>query len=259
LRELNETLEGRVAERTGQLSRANEVRDLLRLQLVQAEEQERARLARELHDEVGQHLTALGLGLQALSDVAPPGSEVDRRAGQLRELVASLSQEMHALAIRLRPKALDDFGLKAAIDAYVDAWSQRSGITIDLHATSIERLSPNVESAIYRVVQEALTNVARHSRATRASVVVERRDGQVVAIIEDDGRGFDARSGGDLREHGGLGLLGIHERASLLGGSAQVESTVGTGTTVIVRIPLSAPAGSHHDDGNGRGSEAGDA
>ena len=238
LNELNESLEMRVAERTSQLSRANAARDSLRLQLVQAEEQERARLARELHDEVGQHLTALGLGLQALSDVAQPGSEVDRRAAQLRQQVDLLSQEMHALAVRLRPRALDDFGLQAALTAYVNAWSQRSGIAVDLHAEpDIQRLSPTVESVVYRVVQEALTNVARHSRATRASVVVERRDGQIVAIIEDNGRGFDARSAGEHRTVSGLGLLGIQERAALLGGSAQIESAVGSGTTVFVRVP----------------------
>jgi PAS domain S-box len=245
LQDLNESLERRVAERTDQLWRSNETRDALRLQLVQAEEQERARLARELHDEVGQHLTALGLGLQALSDVAPPGSDVDRRAAQLSALVASLSQELHALAIRLRPKALDDFGLQAALAAYVDAWSQRSGIVVDLHATDMQRLSPNVESAVYRIVQEALTNVAKHSRASRASVVVERRDGQLVTIVEDNGRGFDARPAAEQRAKG-LGLVGIHERATLLGGTAQVESSVGSGTTVFVRIPATRAGGTNH-------------
>ena len=245
LKDLNDSLEKRVAERTDQLSRANETRDVLRLQLVQAEEHERRRLARELHDEVGQHLTALGLGLQSLSDVASPGSEVDRRAEQLRGLVTSLSQEMHALAMRLRPKALDDFGLQAALEAYVDAWSHCSGITVDLHATEgTERLPPDVESAIYRVVQEALTNVAKHSRATRASVVVERRDGQIVAIVEDNGRGFDPRPADEQKSVAGMGLLGIHERALLLGGSAQVESTIGSGTTVLVRIPVAHGNGS---------------
>jgi signal transduction histidine kinase len=261
LNDLNETLERRVAERTVQLSRANAARDALRLQLVQAEEQERARLARELHDEVGQHLTALGLGLQALSDLAQPGSEVDRRAEQLRGLVASLSQEMHALAVRLRPKALDDFGLQAALAAYVDAWSRRSGIGVDLHAApDIARVSPAVESAIYRVVQEALTNVAKHSRATRASVLVEQRDGQIVAIIEDDGRGFDARHGAEQTAPPGLGLVGIHERVTLLGGTAQVESAVGGGTTVFVRIPVAAGDGSSHgrEAAGGPRSEAAD-
>lgn len=258
LRDLNESLERRVAERTAELARSNEGRDALRLQLVQAEEQERAHLARELHDEVGQHLTALGLGLQGLSDVAAPGSDVDRRATQLSVLVASLSREMHALAIRLRPKALDDFGLQAALAAYVDAWSQRSGITVDLHAAAeTERLSPTVESAVYRIVQEALTNVARHSRATRASVAVERRDGQLVTIVEDNGRGFDARPADEQRTMG-LGLVGIRERATLLGGTALVESTLGSGTTVFVRIPVSRVTESSREHLAEKRSEAGD-
>jgi signal transduction histidine kinase len=247
----------RVAERTGQLTRANAARDTLRLQLVQAEEQERTRLARELHDEVGQYLTALALGLQSLSDVAQPGSEVDRRTEQLRQLVGSLSQEMHALAIRLRPKALDDFGLQAALAAYVDAWSLRSGITVDLHAPAdMKRLSPEVESVVYRVVQEALTNVAKHSRATRASVVVERRGAEVVTIIEDNGRGFDARAVAEQRARRGLGLLGIEERATLLGGTAQVESTVGSGTTVFVRVPIAFGTALSSAAGEGQGSGA---
>lgn len=254
LNTLNESLEVRVSERTRELSSANETRDSLRLQLVQAEEQERSHLARELHDEVGQHLTALGLGLQALSDVATPGSEVDLRAEQLRGLVGALSQELHALAVRLRPKALDDFGLQVALAAYVDAWTQRSGIAVELHAAAQpERLSPDVETAVYRIVQEALTNVAKHSRATRASVVVERRNGQVVAIIEDNGRGFDTRVESEQRAPAGLGLLGIQERASLLGGTAQVESTIGSGTTVFVRVPVIAP-----DNGAQSGSTNGD-
>lgn len=241
LHDLNESLERRVAERTEQLSRANDARDDMRLRLVQAEEQERQRLARELHDEVGQHLIALGLGLQALSDVAPAGSEVDRRAAQLRELVASLSRDMHAITMRLRPRALDDFGLPAALEAYADVWSRRSGIIVDLHASpNIERLPPAVESAVYRVVQEGLTNVVKHSGATRASVVVERRDGLVVAIVEDNGRGFEVQPG-EQHTASGLGLLGIRERALLLGGTAQIESTVGGGTTVLVRIPVSFP------------------
>lgn len=247
LHDLNELLEQRVAERTEQLSRANEARDALRLQLLQAEEQERQRLARDLHDEVGQHLTALGLGLQALSDVAPAGSEVDRRAVQLRALVASLSREMHAITLRLRPRALDDFGLPAALEAYVDVWSQRSGIVVDLHANpNIERLPPAVESAVYRVVQEGLTNVVKHSGATRASVVVERRDGLVIAIVEDDGHGFEMQHE-DQHAPSRLGLLGIRERAQLLGGSAQIESTAGGGTTIFVRIPLSLPNRSTHE------------
>jgi signal transduction histidine kinase len=218
--------------------RALAERDALRHKLLLAEEEERRRLSRELHDEAGQHLTALGLGLQALSDVAVPGSEADRRATQLRELTSTLGRELHAIAVRLRPKSLDDFGLEAALSTYAEEWSRQSGIAIDIHAQpAAQRLPSPIESAIYRAVQEALTNVARHSGARHASIVVERRDGQVVAVVEDDGHGFDpddvARATGALA----LGLLGVRERAALLGGTVAHESSR-SGTSLYVRIPI---------------------
>lgn len=232
-----EEVERRVAERTAE-------RDVLRRRLAQSEEDERRRLSRDLHDEAGQHLTALALGLQSLSDVTQPGSEIDRRATELRALAKTLGEELHAIAVRLRPRALDDFGLDEAIAVYAEDWSRQSGIHLDVHARVGERLPDVVESALYRIVQEALTNVARHSGARRASVVVERRDGHVVAIIEDDGRGFGAADH-ELTAEGasGIGLLGIRERVALLSGSLDVESTLeGGGTTLFVRLPVVPPA-----------------
>ena len=224
---------------------ASRDRDVLRRQLLEAEEGERRRLARELHDEAGQHLTALGLGLQALSDVAPPGSEVDRRAAELRALANTLGRELHAVAVRLRPRALDDCGLEAALAAYAEEWSRQTGNAVDVHARpDPQRLPAVVEGALYRVVQEALTNVARHSGAARASVIVERHDGHVVAVVEDDGRGFDAD--GIVFPPGGLsglGLLGIRERVALLGGTVDVESAPGSGATIFVRVPAHGPSG----------------
>ena len=241
-----EEAERLAAERTAE-------RDALRQQLFEAEEVERRRLARELHDEAGQHLTAIALGLQTLSDMTPPGSEVDRRATQLRALVATMSRELHSLAVRLRPKSLDDFGLEAALAAYAEEWSRQTRIAVGVHARGgADRLPSAIESAIYRVVQEALTNVARHSGASRASVIVERHGGQVVAIVEDDGRGFDVDAlSRSAQEASGLGLRGIRERAALLGGMADFESTPGGGTTVFVRIPIGAsttvPTGARRD------------
>lgn len=171
-----------------------------------------------------------------------------------------MGHELHSLAVRLRPKALDDFGLEPAIAAYAEEWSRHSGIAIDVHAGSgTERLPDAVEGAVYRIVQEALTNVARHSEATRAGIVVERRDGHVVAIIEDDGRGFDV----DITtwdqmpsRNGGLGLVGIRERAALLGGTVDLESSASAGTTVFVRIPIETPTGA---PASARGRSDGDA
>ena len=229
--------------------RAVEERDALRHQLLQAEEDERRRLSRELHDEAGQHLTALGLGLQALSDIAVEGSEVDRRATQLRELASTLGRELHAIAVRLRPKVLDDFGLEAALTALAEEWSRQSGIRIDVHARpGAERLPAATESTIYRIVQEALTNIARHSGATHASIVLERRDGQVIAVVEDDGRGFDPENHARGANAPGLGLLGIRERVALLGGTLAIESAPGSGTSLYVRIPIVTTSASVYDD-----------
>ena len=231
------------ADAAAEVERAARERDALRVQLTLAEEEERRRLARELHDEAGQHLTALGLGLQALSNVATPGSEIDRRTIELRALANTLALEMHAIAVRLRPRALDDFGLEAALATYVEEWTRHSEIEVDLHArVGTSRLPTAIESAVYRVVQEALTNIARHSGAKHAGVVVERREGHVVAVVEDDGHGF--RDPGEQRvESAGLGLLGIRERVALLGGTLDVESTPGSGTTLFVRIPLAGAGG----------------
>lgn len=230
-------------------------RDDLRRALGAAEEAERRRIALELHDEAGQRLTAIGLGLQALSNSVPPGSEVDRRAVQLRSLADGLARELHALALRLRPRTLDDFGLETALTSFAGEWAEQTGVVVDVHAAeAAERLPPEVESTVYRIVQEALTNVARHSGATRVSVVVERADGQVVTVIEDDGRGFDPVSqerdalarADDGDPH--LGLHGIRERAKLLGGSVEIESSPGHGTALSVRIPLpgATPAAASH-------------
>lgn len=235
----NEALLAGFAER----ERAEADRNALLRKLNLAQEEERRRLSRELHDEAGQHLTLLGLGLQALSDVAPPGSEIDRRAEQLRGLAATLGGELHGIALRLRPKALDDFGLEAALSSYAEEWSRQSGIVADVHVNGeAERLPTPVESAAYRVAQEALTNVAKHSGATRAGVVIERRDGNLHVIVEDDGRGFDPRElARGPTDASGLGLLGIRERVALLGGTVDVESAEGRGTTLFVRIPVTGP------------------
>jgi PAS domain S-box-containing protein len=247
LEELNQSLERRVRERTEQLEaagRATRERDVaFRRRLTEAEEAERRRLARDLHDEAGQLLTALGLGLKAVFDVAPANSELSRRTEKLRELADTLGRELHAVAVRLRPKALDDFGLEAALETYAEEWARLSGIELSVHAPrTAPRLPEGVETALYRIVQEALTNVARHSGARHASVLVERRDADVVAVVEDDGRGLDAATIDEASSAAGVGLRGIRERAALLGGTAEIESAAGSGTTVFVRIPVADDA-----------------
>jgi signal transduction histidine kinase len=219
--------------------------DLARLHLLRrledAQETERGRIARELHDQLGQELAALKLGLQVVrkQGSALPAA-VQRCVGQLEDLSDSLMRNLHRLAVELRPAALDDFGLDLALRRYADEWSEQSGVRVDFHSKGVEdRLPRGVESMLYRVAQEALTNVFRHAQARHVSVLLERRAGQVSLIVEDDGSGFDAETVMKApAEEGRLGLLSMQERVALAGGTFDLESTPGAGTTVFVRVPL---------------------
>ncbi len=248
-------LEVRVRERTAELVKTNEAlraeaahreraedahREALR-RLVAAEETERGRVSRELHDRLGQDLTALKLGLQIVRRRGAVPPKVQESVGKLEGLTDSLMRDIHRLAWELRPAALDDFGLEMALRRYAGEWAELSGVLVDFHSqgVAVERLPPELESTLYRITREALANVFRHAQARRVSVLLERRPDHVLLIVEDDGKGFDAPS--LLRSaatHGKLGLLGIQERAALAGGSAEFESRRGGGTTLFVRLPL---------------------
>ncbi len=202
--------------------------------VVTAQELERRRLARELHDETGQALTSVLLGLKALEE-APDEDSLRSAAGELRELVVATLQDVRRLAVELRPKALDDFGLVPALERLAQSFSEQTGIAVDLEsALSDERLPTEIETALYRIVQESLTNVVKHAHAQRVSILVARRPGAVAAVVEDDGRGFTTASSQD----GGIGLIGMRERIALLDGRLDVESTAGTGTTIRAEVPL---------------------
>jgi PAS domain S-box-containing protein len=257
LREAHDQLDGRVAERTTELAVANaslraeigsrEAAEAERLELLRrlatAHEDERRRIARDLHDQMGQLLTALGLGLKWLDDAIPDPSPARPHLARLREVTDLISREVHHLALDLRPTALDDLGLQTVLATFAEGWSARSGVEVDFQNSLPEsaRLPEAVETALYRVVQEAMTNVFRHAGARRVSLVLQCSAGQAVAVVEDDGVGFDAESmmapAGDL---GRLGLLGMRERMALVGGTLTVESAPGRGTTVIARVPLAA-------------------
>jgi signal transduction histidine kinase len=208
-------------------------RDALR-RVVAGQELERRRLARELHDETGQALTSILLGLKHLEETSSPES-ARAAAAELREQIVATLQNVRRLAVELRPSALDDFGLAPALERLAEAFGEQSGIAVDIQTTlDSQRLTPEVETALYRIVQEALTNVAKHAEATRVSIVVTRKEGSVTAVIEDDGQGFGA--GGGTGE--GLGLVGMKERVGLLGGRLALESTEGVGTTVVAEVPV---------------------
>ena len=203
--------------------------------VVEAQEQERARLARELHDETGQALTSILLGLKTLEDSVPTDEGRASVAG-LRELVVSTLQDVRRLAVELRPAALDDFGLVPALERLVDSFRESTSIEIALEArVGEERLGGEVETTLYRILQEALTNVVKHAQAGRVSISLVRKDGSVSAVVEDDGRGFEP---GAARPDA-LGLVGMRERASLVGGRISIESGPGRGTTVAVEVPVS--------------------
>jgi len=207
--------------------------DALR-RVVSAQELERQRLARELHDETGQALTSILLGLKAVED-AKDRSDLDAAAGQLRELVVSTLQDVRRLAVELRPKALDDFGLVPAIERLVETFREHTGLEVHLEPQlGAERLPSDVETTLYRITQEALTNVVKHAQARHVSIVLTRREGSVAAVIEDDGRGL-----GSADDSGGLGLLGMRERIALVGGRLEVESSPGSGTTLSIEVPIS--------------------
>ncbi len=200
--------------------------------VVAAQEDERRRLARELHDEIGQALTSILLGLRALDELAP-GKEAQAAVAALRELTVSTLQGVRRLSVELRPKVLDDFGLVAALERLTETWRAATGIAIDFTARLGEaELSSESATALYRIVQESLTNIVKHAHARKISVLLTRKNESVVAVIEDDGRGFDPGASVD-----GSGLEGMRERVALLDGRLQVESAPETGTTLVVEVP----------------------
>jgi len=206
-------------------------RDALR-RVVEAQELERRRLARELHDETGQALTSILLALRPLEG-ALEKPENRAAAAELRELVVATLQDVRRLAVELRPKVLDDFGLVPALERLTDSFGEQTGLEVDFESRAgAERVPAEVETAIYRIVQESLTNVVKHAHAQRVSILVMRRDGALTAVVEDDGRGFDTGETGD-----GFGLEGMRERVALLDGRLAVESGE-AGTTLVAEVPL---------------------
>jgi signal transduction histidine kinase len=208
-------------------------RDAMR-RVVGAQESERRRLARELHDETGQALTSILLGLKPLEE-ALADHPARAAVAELREHVVAALQDVRRLAVELRPKLLDDFGLVPALERLTESVAEQAEIRVDFHSALGEtRLPTEVETALYRVVQESLTNIVKHADARNVSVSVVRRESGVAAVIEDDGTGFDQRS---VREDG-VGLLGMRERLALLDGRLEIESRPGAGTTVVAEVPL---------------------
>ncbi len=255
LRRAHEELEQRVAVRTSELARANETlqrenaerrqleRARLQLlrQLVRTQEDERRRIAREIHDHLGQQSTALRLNLEALKEMCSAYEELCDPIAQTQTIAARLDADVDFLAWELRPASLDDIGLNAALANFVKDWSKHFQLPAEYHATNMEkaRPSPETETCLYRIAQEALNNTYKHAQATHVDVLLERRDHHMVLIIEDDGKGFNPDEA--TAAHEGLGLLGMRERAGLIGGTLEIESVPGGGTTVFARVPVTFP------------------
>lgn len=256
LQRTHDELELRVAERTQELDDLNlaliqemeeretaerQKTDLLQ-KLVTSQEFERRRIARDLHDQLGQRLTALRLKIASLKEFSRHNDELSSRVERIQEIGERLDAEVSFLAWELRPTALDNLGLVDAVGAFVNEWSRHYEIEANFHSSGLskDRLDQEVETHLYRIAQEALNNIVKHAGAKNVLVLLDRRDDNLILVIEDDGTGFDPGEERKSAKSGsGLGLVGMNERAMLIGGKVEIESAPGTGTTIYVRVPIS--------------------
>jgi len=205
--------------------------------LVEVQESERRYIARELHDETSQALTALMFGLRLMEQEVDHPENLLAHLAELKRLTDGVLEDLHRLAMDLRPASLDHLGLVAALEQLIKVTSERYQLRVHFKTVGISeevRLSDEVETALYRIVQEALTNAVRHAKANNVDVILELQDGRSIVIVEDDGVGFETQ---EITKSGHLGLLGMQERAQMAGGTLQIESRPGGGTTVVVEVP----------------------
>lgn len=252
LQKSNDELERRVRERTAALTETNavlqeEVKERHRIEaervellrrLIFAQEDERRRIAREMHDQFGQGLSVLTLKLAALKRESGDQANLREQLEILEAVAKQLDADVDFLVWELRPTVLDDLGLPAALEAHVHNWSTHFGIPAEFHVSGLtqERLPSEIETVLYRITQEALNNTAKYALARKVDIILENRDRHVSLIIEDDGVGFDSAQAFG-RNDKGLGLIGMRERAALVGGTVEIESQPEEGTTVFIRIP----------------------
>ena len=244
--EANRDLEQRVDARTSELNalyrklqEREEWREELLRKVISAQEDERRRLARELHDETSQTLSALAMKIETALTAWPTNASRDRLL-EAKTLTVRTIEELHRLIFDLRPSVLDDLGLLSAIRWYAERHLERRGITVHFEFSGAEgRKPPELETALFRVVQETITNIAKHARAETVLIQILERDDQVSIEIEDDGEGFDPASlpPPAARERG-LGLLGMRERVELFGGTFEIDSAPGSGTRIAITVPL---------------------
>lgn len=222
-----------------ELGQQDRMRAFYLQRIIEAQEEERRRIARELHDETGQALASLRVGLRNLEQMVEHGAPRSQLEDLYRLVDRTLSR-VRRLAFELRPSVLDDLGLVAALERYIRDYRERFGIEVEMQIVGLDgrRIPPMIETAVYRIVQEALTNAAKHSRCQRISVLLQASHRQLSVIVEDDGCGFDVdevlRKGREVH----MGLYGMQERAQLVGGTLTIESAPGQGTAIYLRVPL---------------------
>lgn len=233
----------RLTAEIGERERAETEREKMMQALLNAQEAERERISRELHDEIGQHVTALLLGLKSLEAPLAPQAEARAILTSLQETAERIGGEIHQVAVELRPTSLRDLGLVRCLANFIEDRLVFAKIAVDFDSEEFgaQRLPEPLEIALYRVICEALQNVFRHASATRVAVILRRQGDRIVAIVEDNGIGFDVSSEMAKVPRLPLGLIGMRERVALVGGEITIESNPGAGTTVIVRLPTTFP------------------
>jgi signal transduction histidine kinase len=240
----NAVLEQRVEERTHALEEVNArlrereaMRGELLRKVITAQEDERKRIARELHDETSQSLAALAMGLEAAGEAIRTGGHP--RLDDVKAIATRTLEDVHRLIFDLRPSVLDDLGLASAIEWYAERTLRKKGLSVRCECEELgPGMTQEMETALFRICQEAMSNVARHAQATAVLIEVGSDEKEIRISVEDDGRGFDSSEAASRESRRPWGLMGIRERAEILGGSAKIESAVGKGTRVEVRIPL---------------------
>ncbi|MFI5076775.1 MAG: GAF domain-containing protein, partial [Vicinamibacteria bacterium] len=255
LQQANDALEQRVLDRTAQLAASNEalereVRErrlaeqqitALFRRLISTQEEERRRIARDIHDQVGQQMTALRLRLEALRARADGDPTMGAQVEGAQRLAEELDQSIDFLTSQLRPSTLENLGLAVSLRDLVHGWGRRFGIPAEFETSAPDmRLADDVETNLYRIAQEALHNVVKHAQARNVSVLLSRRDHHAMLMIEDDGRGFQPQRPAAPHRAAGFGLISMRERAMLVGGELEIDSTPGSGTSIFVRVPLPA-------------------
>jgi signal transduction histidine kinase len=227
-------------EKSKLLEQVNAGREQLKAlssRLVELQDEERRRIALELHDETGQALTSLSVGLGLLQQELGPNSTGATRVSELKELVNEIMSNLHRLAVDLHPVSLDKLGLADSVQQYAERFANLHGLQLELELNDLEgiRLQPKTEITLYRILQEALTNISRHAQAGNVDILLQQRNKKIILVIEDDGLGFDFEM---AIKQGRMGLLGIKTRIEQLGGRFTVESVPSTGTTLTVELPV---------------------